>query len=299
MALEMGYRRIVRSAPGEGVDWLCRNADVSICEWMGDGAPASISGPRGVDGVMLRLQLQDLGPHRATINARAVRLDAMPAGSVMLHDLQDEPEIQLEAASHAILFFFSHKALRRAGERGAGFWHEALQTEMATADPVIHNLALCLLPEMAGRPGSHSPFAHYIAQALVAHLLSAYGRRSPGEVARGGLARWQVRRAKDMLGADLMKRSELTEVARECGLSLSHFSRSFRQTVGDTPHGWLIRRRLERAQAMLREGEMPLAEIALSCGFADQSHFTRLFSREIGVSPGSWRRALEPRAVPA
>jgi AraC-like DNA-binding protein len=296
MALELGYRRIDRSAPGAGSEWLCRNVDMSICEWMGDGRPAAIRAPRGTDGVLLRLQLADLPPHRATINARSVRLDAMPAGSVMLHDLQDEPEIFLDAASHAVVFFLSRRALRRGAERDGGLWHEALRTEMVAPDPMIHNLAQCLLPDMARRASS---CVRHVAQALVAHVLATYGRRAAPEVARGGLARWQVRRATDMLGADLMKRSELTEVARECGLSLSHFSRSFRQTVGDTPHGWLIRRRLERAQAMLRDSGAPLAEIALSCGFADQSHFTRLFSREMGVSPGSWRRAQEPRAVRA
>ncbi len=298
MALDLGYRRIERSSPGDRLDWLCDKVDLSLCECMGDGAAGTIRAPQGVDGMLMRLQLAPLARHRAIINGRTVALEPMPTGSVMLHDLQDEPEIAIEAVSHGIVFFLSRRVLRRVAERRGGIWHEALQTETVTIDPVIHNLALCLMPEANGRPVSQSPFAQHIAQALVAHVLAAYSRNAVCETARGGLARWQVRRAKDMLGADLMKRSELTEVARECGLSLSHFSRSFRQTVGDTPHGWLIRRRLERAQAMLRDSAAPLAEIALSCGFADQSHFTRLFSREVGVSPGSWRRALEVRAAP-
>ena len=81
----------------------------------------------------------------------------------------------------------------------------------------------------------------------------------------------------------------------ECGLSLSHFSRSFRQSVGDSPHGWLIKRRLEAAPAMMRDSALTLADVALTCGFADQSHFTRVFYRAVGVAPGSWRRSLTMR----
>ena len=82
-------------------------------------------------------------------------------------------------------------------------------------------------------------------------------------------------------------------VAREFGLSVSHFSRAFRATVGVAPHSWLLMRRIELAKDKIREGRLPLWEVALACGFSDQSHLTRVFTRKVGVSPGAWRRARD------
>jgi AraC family transcriptional regulator len=86
---------------------------------------------------------------------------------------------------------------------------------------------------------------------------------------------------------------QLKEVARECRLSVSHFSRAFRRTMGVAPHNWLLTRRIEVAKEKLRNSGLSLSEVALACGFADQSHLTRVFTGMVGVSPGAWRRALD------
>jgi AraC family transcriptional regulator len=109
----------------------------------------------------------------------------------------------------------------------------------------------------------------------------------------GGLAPWQVRRAKEILSGNLDGRVPLKELAKECGLSVSQFSRAFRRSTGAAPHQWLMTRRVEVAKEKLRDGRLPLSEVAMVCGFADQSHLTRVFSRLVGVSPGAYRRALE------
>ena len=84
-----------------------------------------------------------------------------------------------------------------------------------------------------------------------------------------------------------------SEVARECRLSVSHFSRAFRRSMGVAPHNWLLTRRVEAAKEKLRDDRLSLLDVALVCGFADQSHLTRVFTRIVGVSPGAWRRALD------
>jgi AraC-like DNA-binding protein len=88
------------------------------------------------------------------------------------------------------------------------------------------------------------------------------------------------------IGSDLSLRA----LADECGLSVSHFARAFRQSTGTSPHQWIVERRIEQATAKLAGGEASLAEIAVECGFADQSHFTRVFAKHVGSSPGQWRR---------
>ena len=105
-----------------------------------------------------------------------------------------------------------------------------------------------------------------------------------------GLAPWQLRRAKEMLLADISENLPLTSVAAACRLSVSHFSRAFRISTGTPPHQWLTAARVNNARDLLGQSETSLAEVATMCGFADQSHFSRLFARVHGMSPGKWRR---------
>ncbi|WP_227310624.1 helix-turn-helix domain-containing protein [Acidisoma cellulosilyticum] len=87
------------------------------------------------------------------------------------------------------------------------------------------------------------------------------------------------------------------DVARECRLSRSHFARAFKQSTGFPPHRWLQQRRVEHARDLLLKDKLTLAEIAVRCGFADQSHFNRVFLSHAGTTPGTWRR--RHRSAPA
>ena len=107
---------------------------------------------------------------------------------------------------------------------------------------------------------------------------------------RGGLSGWQKLRAKQLLAADLNSPIALKDVATDCGISVGHFNRAFRRSTGYSPHQWLIRYRIQRAKNLLQETSSSLIAIALECGFSDQSHFTRMFMRHVGETPGRWRR---------
>lgn len=129
--------------------------------------------------------------------------------------------------------------------------------------------------------------------AFTVHVAQTYGgMRSIAAFARGGLAHWQVKRACERLDADLGGKLSLQQVAAEFGLSVSHFSRAFRNSNGQPPRQWLLRRRAEAAQQLTTVRELPLAKIAISVGFANQSHLTRAFSAVVGVSPAAWRRLV-------
>lgn len=119
--------------------------------------------------------------------------------------------------------------------------------------------------------------------------------REDAAVARGGLAPWQLRAAKAMLDEDSQDAVTVEQLAAACGLSVRHFSRAFRQSTGVPPHRWRLRRRVDRAQDLLRDPAPSLADIALACGFGDQSHFTRVFAAVVGQSPGKWRRLRATR----
>src|SRR6185436_18144716 len=107
---------------------------------------------------------------------------------------------------------------------------------------------------------------------------------------RGGLSSRHERRAKELLRQNLGGNITLDQLAAECGLSIRHFARAFRESTGVPPHRWLLLQRVEQAKELLRRSAQPLVDIALACGFADQSHFTRVFTAVMGASPGNWRR---------
>jgi AraC-like DNA-binding protein len=104
------------------------------------------------------------------------------------------------------------------------------------------------------------------------------------------LAPWQERLAKQQLSAGIQGTVRIGDVARSCRLSFRHFVTAFTNTVGISPYRWFLERRIARAKQLLSHSELTLAEIALDCGFSDQSHFTKAFSRIAGTTPGSWRR---------
>jgi AraC family transcriptional regulator len=115
-------------------------------------------------------------------------------------------------------------------------------------------------------------------------------REESPEIQRGGLAPWQARRVASYVTDHLGSRIRTTDLAAVAQLSASHFTRAFKETFGETPLGYVSRERMRYAQdLMLRSGEC-LSQIALTCGHCDQSHFTRVFRRKVGMSPRAWRR---------
>lgn len=125
-----------------------------------------------------------------------------------------------------------------------------------------------------------------------AEILREMGANAtPPEPTRGGLAPWQIRKVTSYIEAHLDRSIRNEDLAALVRLNPSHFGRAFRNSLGEPPHEYVIRRRVERAQGLMLSTDASLSEIALDCGLADQSHLTRLFRRFSGESPRAWRRA--------
>lgn len=130
-----------------------------------------------------------------------------------------------------------------------------------------------------------------LLRAIAGLLAINDGSSAPGASERIYLSPPKLKRVLDFVEANLHEVIGLDDLAQAAGLSANHFLRVFKLATGETPYHFLRMRRLERARILLAEGTMPLAELALECGFANQAHFTAAFSRELGVSPGRYRRA--------
>jgi AraC-like DNA-binding protein len=101
-------------------------------------------------------------------------------------------------------------------------------------------------------------------------------------------------RAKDLADARYFEALDVEDMARAAGLSRAHFSREFRRTFGESPHAYLLTRRLERAAALLRNTDHSVAEICFSVGLQSLGSFTTSFTRTYGHSPTAYRLAFPP-----
>ena len=104
------------------------------------------------------------------------------------------------------------------------------------------------------------------------------------------LAPWQIRRAIAYIDDHIETNIRLDDVAEVSRLSTSYFSRAFKGSLGQSPHNFIVGRRIARAQVLMLTEDEPLCHVALRCGFADQAHFSRVFRRVVGCAPNEWRR---------
>lgn len=168
--------------------------------------------------------------------------------------------------------------------------HVALDPALGHDDRLIASLGTALFDELV----HEQPQQAYVDDLM--HLLICRALRLHSN-ARGDLAGaqhalppYRLRRAIDFMEANLSRSIGVTEIAGAAGVSLFHFSRAFREATGRSPYAWLLHRRIECAKTRLLFGDEPVAAVAAGCGFASAKQFSRMFARDAGVSPATFRR---------
>jgi AraC family transcriptional regulator len=146
-----------------------------------------------------------------------------------------------------------------------------------------------LLAEECEEPGNNNLYGDHLTVALVIDLLRL-GRQCGRDRPRGMLESWQLNRATEFIQDHLSTNIRLSELAQLTKLSQSQFGRAFKASTGFAPHQWQLNARIARAQQLLLDGDLSLSEIALSTGFSEHSHFSRVFRKVVGASPGFWQR---------
>jgi AraC family transcriptional regulator len=251
------------------------------------------------DALIFSLQLRSSANHDIWEGGRRLPAQALGAGSCVIYDLRQGLIARSAQPFHSLTFNFPLSGVDAAGvEPVTGIRVD--RAERSFMDPVLYTLGLSLVPALAEPEHAPRLFVDHVLFAVRSHLTRRFGRGERRAAHTGGLAPWQERRAKELiesrLGADL----SLAEVAEVCELSVAQFARAFKRSTGLPPYRYLLERRLERAGELLLFSQLPLADVAISCGFADQSHFTKAFQKRVGTSPGSFRAAVQtPRGKPS
>lgn len=272
-----------------------RKSTAAVTELRYDNPSFELSNPpREEDAFMVGHYLVDCPKYLYWEDDKAVPSAVIGQGQTIIYDLKRKPTFLQNHAFHTVHYYFSREALNAISEEAGAPRIDELRYRpaVATDDAVMRSMSAGLLP-FFGRPNEASVlFMDHVMLAIGIHVATRYGgMRANGEVARGGLAPWQEKRAKEMIAASLGDEVSLAAVAGECRVSTRHFSRAFRQSVGLSPHQWLTQRRVDNAKQLLAVEEFNLAQVALACGFADQSHFSRVFTAMTGSSPRAWRLA--------
>lgn len=212
-------------------------------------------------------------------------------GKAYLFDLTSRNEVSLDTTCDSVRFHLPQTAIDyMAYEKGLPRVGGLRANCLGQEDVVLHRLALTILPAILNSEQVTTAFVEYIALALHDHVAYTYGGLRRGARATGGLAPWQIRRACDFIEANLPNDPSVAMLGQECGISASYFARAFRISLGMTPHQWITRRRVERAKSLMVQTTENPAQIALICGFVDQSHLGRHFLKQEAISPAQWRR---------
>jgi AraC family transcriptional regulator len=273
---------------------VLRAADMAVTETRWDDPVPGLSGsPQREDAFFVTLALRDYPNRVYWEDGRLVSVCDVRAGQTCIHDLKRGPVALIDKPHHVLFFYLPRGALNAiADDADAPQIGDLNHKPVGIDDATVCSLGRAMLPALSCSDQAHQLFVDHVLLALGVHVAQTYGGMRPlSRPVRGGLAPWQVRRAKEILSANLDGRMPLKEVAKECGLSVSHFSHAFRRTTGAAPHHWLMTCRVEAAKEKLRDGRLSLLDVALACGFSDQSHLTRVFTGMVGLSPGAWRRA--------
>jgi AraC family transcriptional regulator len=166
----------------------------------------------------------------------------------------------------------------------------------SAVDQQFHLIAgsLARLLESATRELERDRKAAKASLVTASHILRAEIERCSGAngSASGGLAAWQIARVRAYIDINLHRTIHIQDLCAIARRSPAHFSRQFKLAVGESPHAYLVKRRLEKACHLMLTSNVSQSEIALSAGFSDQAHLCRLFRQAFGQSPASWRREL-------
>ncbi len=287
----------LKDAPPSLMTRSLRSVELAVTETRDDNPVPGLSGSLAPeDAFLVSLKLHDYPDCELWENGKCVMTRDVRAGATYLYDLKRDPRYVIDKPFHSLFFYLPRSALdsisEQSGARRVG--DIACELGIGHDDAIMRQIGASFL-EGLRRPGeSNQLFIDHMMLALTAHVAQTYGGwQHHAEPMRGGLAPWQVKRACEKLESDLGGRISLDRIAAEFGLSVSHFSRAFRVSTGLPPHQWLLRQRVDTAKQLMGVRDLPLSEIAISAGFANQSHFTRVFSRMVGVSPAAWRRETQ------
>ncbi|MDE1147109.1 MAG: AraC family transcriptional regulator [Azospirillaceae bacterium] len=277
------------------VSHVGRSAPIGFSLIRGHGTGEFTKPTQAQDAYAISIFLQPSPKLAMKVNGRVLAPQSVAAGGVIISHLETVPGVRFNGPFDFVRCYVTKETLDELAEPARTPPLDGLRRpDFGTKDLVLYHLAVSAAPLIERGDPTDQLVLDQIALAVCSRLTLAYAGapRDPRGLGRGrgGLAPWQERRAKDFIEANLGRPVGLAEIATQCGLSPSYFSRAFRNNTGRPPHRWLTERRIEQAKLALAADNEELSQIAGRLGFSDTSHFSRVFSSLTGLTPAVWRR---------
>jgi AraC family transcriptional regulator len=267
---------------------------VSIARYRRDRPGSWITTPNApMNQFMAVANLRPMTAHGRWRENRHIYVPSRASGAIACLDLRERWTVDLPHAFDTFNIYVPQKAFDDlTDELECPRLHSLhCPDDREIYDQTMHGLALAALPLLSDKCGASALTIEHIASAFLAHLAITYGGvKVARRKAQSDLAGWQERRAKEVMLRDLREDVVAQELADACGLSVRHFQRAFQRLTGMPPHRWRTNERVEHAKRLIEQNQHSLLEIALACGFSDQSHFSRVFGKVVGCSPNAYRR---------
>jgi AraC family transcriptional regulator len=269
-------------------------ADILVSRWVDSRSSrryekAVSSSDRHVIGVAVKATRMKLtrGPY-------TIFDGTMPTGTLHITGPSQLLTAEFQAPCDFIHFHVSNDCIRRSRDatRINPSLHLPDLNDLVIRDPVADVLCRTLV-ERGGADDRR--YAQSVGQTLVMHI----ARMDRLQSTVNALPKWRLKRVQEFIGAHLSEPISLADMAATAGLSRMHFAAQFRAATGYRPHDYLLQQRIESAKEILSNTGMPLAQIALALGFQAQAHFSTVFKRFTGETPGRWRsKVLVERRPP-
>ncbi|WP_414650751.1 AraC family transcriptional regulator [Ensifer sp.] len=257
------------------------------------GPPERVATPANGRGYLIGLSLAG-GHRRRVFHEHHCAVQDFGDNSIYIRNFADDYKADLSGTFDFTLLEIGQGALDRIADASDAAGVSELRSLAGAHDPVLAGLLGALFATVDGHRERSALFVDQLSVAIGAHVVRQYGN-GRGETAAGGRrlsSRCQAR-IRDLVRDRLDGELTVEELAATCNLSQATFLRAFRETLGSTPYRWLLNQRIEKAKDLLQFTQTPLSEIATTCGFSDQSHFTRAFVQAAGATPRLWRRSRQ------
>jgi AraC family transcriptional regulator len=223
-------------------------------------------------------------PEKALIGPRRICLT--PGGAIAQWQHQGHPEI-LQVYLRQTIYESAVTDMYGCDPAAA-----TLVPRFAMSDPLLEQLAIAIASSLREGTAEDGLYIDTLAQMIAAHLARHHSTRSrpPRLPAPQKISGWRMRRLIEYIEENIGDDLSLERMAAEVGVSPLYLARAFKAAVGQSPHRYVLERRLERAKELLRGTDTPIVDVALTTGFSSQSHLSNWFLRQVGVSPAVYRR---------
>jgi len=200
----------------------------------------------------------------------------VPAGGLFVQPAGHDLTVELGGGLNTVHVYLTDEAFGPERVR--------LKEEVGAVDPLVEQLMLALDGVLRDWEPSARTYVDHLTTLLASHLAR---RRQPPPVA--GLTERQLAAVRELIEDRIAEPLPLADLADAAALSVSQFVRQFKASTGDTPHRYLVGLRIRHAQRLLRTSTLPIADIAVRCGFSHQEHLTRVMRSRLGTTPGAIR----------